>query len=99
MSGASLAEMARAPQPFPGAGREDRWAELVAWYAALPYLNCDMVDEFLTLAEQLVHTLRDHPAWEQAYQELHTAQSSARRNDRADAGRHAVYAYDLLVHS
>ena len=97
-SGARLAELARAPQPFPGAGREDRWAELVAYYAALPYLNCDMVDEFLTLAEQLVHTRRDHAHWEQAYQELHTARLLAARGQRADAGRHAVYAYDLLLH-
>lgn len=97
-SGARLAEMARDPQPFPGNGREDRWAELVAYYAALPYLNCDMVDEFLTLAEQLVHTRRDHAAWEQAYQELHTARLLAARGERADASRHAVYAYDLLLH-
>jgi hypothetical protein len=58
-----------------------------------------MVDEFLALAEQLVHTCRDHRAWEPAYQELHTARLLAARGERADAGRHAVYAYDLLVHS
>jgi NAD(P)H-dependent FMN reductase len=99
VSGTRLAEMARNPQPFPGAGREDRWAELVAWYATLPYLNCDMVDEFLALAAQLVYTSREHHAWEPAYQELHTARLLAARGERAEAGRHAVYAYDLLVHA
>ncbi|MFO7696607.1 MAG: flavodoxin family protein [Anaerolineae bacterium] len=98
ISGARLAQAAEHIEPFPGAGREDRWAELVAYYAGLPYLNCDMVDEFLTLAEQLVHTNREHSAWEQAYQELHVARELAVRGERADAGRHAVYAYDLLLH-
>jgi NAD(P)H-dependent FMN reductase len=96
-SGARLAQAASDIQPFPGAGREDRWAPLVAWYATLPYLACDMVDEFLTLAEQLVHTRRDHREWERAYEELHRARELAARGQRADAGRHAVYAYDLLV--
>ncbi|NLT74105.1 MAG: flavodoxin family protein [Chloroflexi bacterium] len=96
-SGARLAQSALNPQPFAGEGREDRWAELVAHYAALPYLRCDPVDEFLTLAEQLVHQKREHPAWEQAYEELHQARVLLARDERAQAGRHAVRAYDLLV--
>ena len=96
-SGARLADMARHIQPFTGAGREDRWSELVAYYATLPYLRCDPVDEFLTLAEQLVHTRRSHRNWEQAFEELHTAHTLAAGEQRADAGRHAVRAYDLLL--
>ncbi|MGI6368618.1 MAG: flavodoxin family protein [Anaerolineae bacterium] len=96
-SGERLAQMASQLRPFAGAGREDRWAELAAYYADLPYLRCDMVDEFMTLAHQLVHTRRDHPNWEQAMDALRLAHESMMRGERAAAARQAVQAYDLLL--
>jgi multimeric flavodoxin WrbA len=96
--GARLAEMAQAPQPFPGAGREDRWGEIVAHYAELPYLDQDPVDEFLELARQLVAISQGKEVLQEAQAELAQALALAQQGDRANAGRHAVRAYELLVH-
>jgi multimeric flavodoxin WrbA len=96
-SGARLVELAREPQPFPGAGREDRWAEIVAYYAGLPYLDQDPVDEFLTLAQQLVAISQGKAALPEAQAELAQALALAEQGDRANAGRHAVRAYELLL--
>lgn len=96
-SGARLAEMARQIVPFPGQERESRWAEVLAHYATLEYLNRDMVDEFLMLAEQLVHTASGEKL-AQAKAELEQALTSVARGERAEAGRHAVAAYQLLYY-
>ncbi len=95
--GACLVEMAQAPQPFPGAGREDRWAEVVAYYATIPLLDKDPVDEFLALAQQLVTISKGKPALAEAQAELARALTLAEQGDRAGAGRHAVRAYELLL--
>lgn len=95
--GARLAEMASVPQPFPGAGREDRWGEIVAYYAELPYLDKDPVDEFLALAQQLVAISQGKEALQEAQAELAQALALAEQGDRPNAGRHAVRAYELLT--
>jgi NAD(P)H-dependent FMN reductase len=96
-SAAKLVEMARAPEPFPGEGREDRWADVLAHYATLPYLNQDPVDEFVMLAEQLV-TTSTKDALLQARAELEQAHSLIAAGDRSEGGRHAVHAYRLLYY-
>jgi len=96
-SGARLAEMARQPMPFPGANADERWPEVVAHYATLPYLDGDPVAEFLMLAEQLVSTSSSDKL-EAAKVELGQAYQALFRNDRAEAGRHAVRCYLLLYY-
>ncbi len=96
LSGARLAEMARQPMPFAGAS-DERWPEVVAHYATLPYLNGDPVAEFLMLAEQLVSTSSSDKL-EAARAELALAHQALLRNDRPETGRHAVRCYLLLFY-
>ena len=97
-SGALLASLARDPRPFPGEGREDRWADVLAHYATLPYLDRDPVDEFVLLATQLIAKAAGDKA-EQAKAELLQALGLMQAGNRAQAGRHAVRAYELLYYS
>ena len=97
-SGARIANMARAPQPFPGQGREDRWEGVLAHYATLPLLNRDPVDEFVLLAGQLIRRASGELA-DKAQAELVQAMAMIQSGNRAEGGRHAVRAYELLVRS
>jgi NAD(P)H-dependent FMN reductase len=94
-SGARLVEMAYKREPFPGAGREDRWADVLAYYATLPFFDQDPVDEFLMLAEQLISiSTGDQVAAAQA--ELDQALALVAEDKRSEGGPHAVRAYELL---
>ena len=96
-SGARLVEMAGNVQPFPGAGREDRWADVLAYYTTLPYFDQDPVDEFLMLAGQLIG-ISTAPADKvaQAQAELDRALALAVEGRRSEAAIHAVQSYELL---
>ena len=94
-SGARLVEMAQNAEPFPGAGREDRWAGVLAYYATLPYFDRDPVDEFLMLAEQLIGISTGDQV-EAAQAELDQALALVAQGNRSQAGPHAVRAYELL---
>ena len=94
-SGARLVDLAGEQQPFPGERKNDRWADVLAYYATLPYFDCDPVDEFVMLAEQLVAVSKGEKA-EQAQAELDHALVLIDEGKRSDAGRHAVRAYELL---
>ena len=94
-SGERLVEMARSPEPFPGKGREDRWADVLAHYADIAYLNCDPVDEFLMLARHLIAVSSSEKVG-QALRELGQAYALIEQGKRSEAGRHAVQAYELL---
>jgi multimeric flavodoxin WrbA len=96
-SGARLVDIAKDKRPFPGARRDDRWADVLAYYASLPYFDRDPVDEFLMLAQQLVDGATGEKA-QQARAELAQALVLARDGDRSAAGRHAVKAYELLYY-
>ncbi len=94
-SGARLAEMARSPEPFPGAGREDRWADVLAYYATLPYFDQGPVDEFLMLVDQLISiSTGDQVAAAQA--ELDQALALVAAGRRSEAAPHVVQAYEIL---
>lgn len=97
-SGGRVADMARNPEPFPGKGREDRWEDVLAHYAELPFLNRDPVDEFVLLAGQLIRRASGDAA-AQAQAELVQALAMIQSGDRAEGGRHAVRAYELLLRS
>jgi multimeric flavodoxin WrbA len=94
-SGERLVEYARAPEPFPGERRDDRWADVLAYYADIAYLNCDPVDEFLMLARHLVAVSTSDQVG-QALRELGQAYALIEQGKRSEAGRHAVRAYELL---
>lgn len=94
-SGARLAELAKEKRPFPGSTMDERWPEVLAYYASLEYLRCDPVDEFVMLAEQLVKISKGDKA-EKAKEELDTALALFAQGDRAEAARHVVRSYQLL---
>jgi multimeric flavodoxin WrbA len=93
-SGARLVERTGDVQPFPGAGREDRWAAVLAYYATLPYFDQDPVDEFLMLARQLIALSTGEAAAAQA--ELDRALALIAEGKRSEGAVHAVRAYELL---
>ncbi|MBC7315299.1 MAG: NAD(P)H-dependent oxidoreductase, partial [Chloroflexi bacterium] len=100
-SGARLVEEVGKAQPFPGRTRDDRWADVLAHYATLPYFNADPVDEFFLLARQLI-SCRQGQVPEEV---LRLAQSDYDRalallqgGQRAEAGRWAVRAYERLYY-
>jgi NAD(P)H-dependent FMN reductase len=94
-SAGKLVDMAKDVRPFPGARRDDRWADVLAYYATLPFFDKDPVDEFLMLAEQLIRISTGNKAG-QAQAELDRALALVREGRRSEAGRHAVAAYELL---
>jgi NAD(P)H-dependent FMN reductase len=95
-SGAKLVSMIKRPEPFAGATADERWPEVVAYYATLPYLEHGPVDEFLMLARQLV-AISDREARQEAVAELVKALAADEAGDRAAAGRHAVRCYQMLL--
>jgi hypothetical protein len=94
-SGQRLAEMVPTAEPFPGERRDDRWAEVLAYYADMAYLARDPVDEFLMLARHLI-AISTSDAVGQALHELGKAYALVEQGKRSEAGRHAVRAYELL---
>jgi multimeric flavodoxin WrbA len=96
--GKRLVELAQAPEPFPGEKRDDRWADVLAYYANVAYLNCDPVDEFLMLARHLIAVSTSDQVG-QALRELGQAYALIEQGKRSEAGRHAVQAYELLYFS
>ena len=97
VSGAKLVDLAEETFAFSGETWDDRWPEVVAYYASVDYLSGDPVDEFMMLAEQLV-AISTSDKLEEAKGELATARDCLARGDRAEAGRHAVRCYQHLYY-
>jgi NAD(P)H-dependent FMN reductase len=97
-SGARLVEMARHPQPFPGEPRDARWGAVLAHYCALPYLDCDPLDEFIMLARQLIGTSEGNRVPE-ARAELDRALTLIAAGQRGEAAPHAFRAYQILYYT
>jgi multimeric flavodoxin WrbA len=95
ISGAKLADLSKNMKPFPGKTADDRWPAVVAYYATLKYLNCDPVDEFIMLAQQLVKIVEGDEV-RKAKKELDKALALITEGKRSRAGRHAVRAYQML---
>ncbi len=87
--------MARHRTPFAGGEWNDRWADVLAHYATLPYLTQGPLDEFVLLAQQLIVISAGDGA-EQARRHLDSALSLQAQGQHAEASRHAVQAYKLL---
>lgn len=94
-SGAKLVDATNDLMPFPGAGREDRWAGVLAYYATLPYFDRDPVDEFVMLAEQLI-SISTGEKVAQAQAEMAQAGVLIDEGLRSAAAPHVVKAYELL---
>jgi multimeric flavodoxin WrbA len=97
-SGVRLVEMAADLHPFPGEARDERWGAVLAHYCTLPYLDCDPLDEFVMLAEQLIRT-SSGPRVAQAQAELDRALALIQEGSRSEAAPHAFAAYQLLYHT
>lgn len=94
-SGASLVELFSTIEPFPGEARDDRWADVLAYYAALPYFDAGPVDEFVMLAEQLIR-ISDGPGLAKAKAALGQALDLIREGEPSRAAPYAVRAYEIL---
>ncbi len=93
--GAKLADLTQEATPFAGATWDARWPDVLAYYASIPYLNCDPVDEFILLARQLLRISTGEQAAEAKtlFDDALTCQAEGRRED---AARYAVQSYQRL---
>ncbi|MHB0857568.1 MAG: flavodoxin family protein [Anaerolineae bacterium] len=96
-SGARLVKMAAQRVPFTGDTADERWGDVVAWYADLPYLRDGPAEEFLMLARQLL-TEAGEGADRRAWALFDQALAARERSDLAEAGRLAVETYRVLYH-
>ena len=94
-SGAKLADLSKAKTPFSGQTVDDRWSEVLAYYSTLKYLNCDPLDEFIMLDEQLIRASKGEKV-EKAQVEYDEAIALIANGKRAQASKHAVKAYQTL---
>jgi len=96
-SGGRLAEMAGQRSSFAGDSGDARWPDVVAWYAALPYLRDGPAEEFLMLARQLLREAGE-ASDPRARALFDQALAARERGDLPEAGRLAVETYRLLFH-
>lgn len=96
-SGARLAQMAAQRRSFSGETADERWGDVVAWYADLPYLRDGPAEEFLMLARQLLQEAGGG-ADRRARELFDRALAARERGQLAEAGRFAVETYRLLFH-
>jgi hypothetical protein len=59
ISGAKLAEVSKEKTPFPGKTADDRWPEVLAYYASVRFLDDDPLDEFVMLSQQLIKIVKE----------------------------------------
>lgn len=98
ISGAKLADLSKEKKPFPGNTTDDRWPEVLAYYASVKLLNCDPIDEFIMLSGQLIKTSKGSKV-EKAKAELDKAMALIAEGKRAEAARYAVRSYQILFFS
>ncbi|MGI5915130.1 MAG: flavodoxin family protein [Anaerolineae bacterium] len=96
-SGARLAETAAHRTPFSGNTADERWGDVVAWYAGLAYLRDGPAEEFMMLARQLLKEAGEG-ADPRARALYDRAMAARERGDLAEAGRLSVETYRLLFH-
>lgn len=94
-SGAELVDLFGMVEPFPGEARDDRWADVLAYYASLPYFDAGPVDEFVMLADQLIR-VSDGPEVAKARTALGQARDLIQEGEPSRAAPYAVQAYELL---
>ncbi len=100
-SGARLVGQAAYLRPFRGRARDDRWGDVLPYYATLPYFDADPVDEFVLLAGQLLacrQGLAAPEALAAAQTDYDRALMLLKQGQRPEAGRCAVQAYERLYY-
>jgi len=98
ISGSKLADLSKEKKPFPGKTADDRWPEVLFYYATVKYLNCDPLDEFIMLSRQLIKTSKGSKV-EKARAEFDKAMSLIDEGKRAEAAKYAVRSYQTLFFS
>ena len=93
--GGKIAELSRERNPFPGRTRTERWPQVAAHYASLEYLQCDIVDEFVMLARDLIKLSKGGDV-DKAKADLSEALRLIGEGKRAEAARYAVRSYQTL---
>ncbi len=94
-NGAKLADISKETMRFPGKTSEERWPEVLAYYASLKYFRGDPLDEFVMLAKQLIKISKRDEV-EKAKAELDKALALIAEGKRSEAARYAVRSYQLL---
>jgi multimeric flavodoxin WrbA len=94
-SGAKLADLSKS-QKFEERS-DEYWTEVSTDYAALKYLKCDHVDEFVMLSEQLIQALKGKRV-ENAEKELNKARALIAEGKRDEGVVHAVRSYQMLYY-
>jgi len=82
---------------FQGGTRDERWPAVLAHYASIEYLDCDPLDEFITLARQLIKK-SDGERVEKAKVELEKALNLMEQGNRVEASYQAVKSYQILYY-
>lgn len=96
-SGKELARLSR--RPFGEAKREWNLTERVSYYFGLSFMNYDVVDEILLLAEQLMEISRSKGLnIEEAEMEYRKAKELIEQRRKAESIKHAVKAYETLYY-
>jgi NAD(P)H-dependent FMN reductase len=88
-SGRKLAKLSRDKRSFRGL------SDVSQYYQSLPFLNSDILDEFMLLVIKLLKVSKSNRI-EYAKEEYEKAKSLTKSGDRVDAVRHAVDAYEAL---
>jgi len=96
-SGRLLVELCR--EPFQKTKVEWNLTERISYYFSLRYMNYDMVDEILLLAEQIMEISKDKGlSIEEAKMEYEAAKQLIDQGRKADSIKHAVKAYETLYY-
>jgi len=93
--GGKIAELSKERAPFPGRTRDERWPHVAACYASLKYFQCDIVDEFVMLASDLVKLSKGGKV-DEAKADLDEALRLIDQGKRAEAAIYAVRSYQTL---
>jgi hypothetical protein len=89
VSGRKLASLSREKKPF------QSLSEVSRYYQSLPFLNSDILDEFMLLASQLLKLSKSDRV-EEARKDYEKASSLIRSGNRVDAATYVVRAYESL---
>jgi len=96
-SGKLLVEVRK--KPFRQAEIEWDLTERISYHFSLPYMNYDMVDEILFLADQLMEISKEKGLTiEEARMENETARKLIDQGRKAESIEHAVKAYEILYY-
>ncbi|MFX0116754.1 MAG: flavodoxin family protein [Candidatus Hodarchaeota archaeon] len=93
--GSKIAELSREKILFPGQTQEERWPHVAVYYTSLKYLRCDIVDEFIMLAEDLIKLSKGGDI-DKAKVDLQEALRLMSEGKRAEAAKYAVRSYQTL---